>query len=361
MKIAVTSCSDPFAHPQQEVWTRVAQAAPDHLILLGDQIYMDYGPKIVSLFWSNPANGEPAEFSDVAFAAHMYARYAAQWRCMQASGLWTLPALKVHGIWDDHDFAWNNSFGAGDDNPNALKKFRPVPPNKQQVARALFRQFFGNLRAPVYPANTLLTQAHIDALNEDLSQAVYFTDMPNTGSGFGCVTLDERVKLLLTDGRTFRTMQHAQAAKGTVCGAAQMDWIKQCITDNAKTPGAITVIASGSTLGSGPERWEKYKDHGELLGFLRQQSNPRVLMLSGDMHRTEVVDQYAPHLIEIIASGAARPFGNWAPWRASRGNFALCEISASAVQVTLHEGESKRWIGSTRVVEIDRDTWRVRR
>ena len=62
MKIAVTSCSDPLEQSVQKVWSSIAQARPDHLILLGDQIYMDYGPRIVSMFWVNPGNGAPAQF-----------------------------------------------------------------------------------------------------------------------------------------------------------------------------------------------------------------------------------------------------------------------------------------------------------
>lgn len=356
MKIAVTSCSDPIEQPVQKVWASVAQARPDHLILLGDQIYMDYGPKIAGLFWSNPGNGAPAKFTDVDFAAHMYARYAAQWRNMQASGLWQLPELKVHGIWDDHDFAWNNSYGAGQPNRTAPANEQPVPAGKQQIARFLFRQFFNSLRAPAYPANALLTQQRIEQLNENLAQAVFYSDLLPADASEGLVELAPDVRLLLTDGRTFRTAQEESGATGTMFGAAQMGWLQSSIK-----PNAITLIASGCTLDSGPERWVRYRDYQEFRNFLDTKVDARVLLLSGDIHHTDVRDSHGPRLIELVASGAARPFGNWSPWRPSRGNHAVCEFTASHIRVEMLEGEPSSWAERQRSATIDRATWQVQR
>jgi hypothetical protein len=356
MKFAVTSCSDPLEQPKQKVWASIAQAAPDHLILLGDQIYMDYGPKIVSMFWNNPSNGAPAQFADVDFAAHMYARYATQWRRMQDSGLWQLPHLKVHGIWDDHDFAWNNGFGAGPANGGDAAHLQPVPASKQQISRFLFRQFFSSLRASAYPANELLTQQRIEQLNEDLMQPVFYSDMLPVDAREGLVELSTDVRLLLTDGRTFRTSQKTNGIPPTILGAAQMAWLKSNIKNNA-----ITLIAAGCTLGQGPERWRHYADYDELLSFMDARNDARALLLAGDVHYTDLRDGYGPNLIELVASGAARPFGNWLPWRASRGNFALCEIADSSIRVHMNEGEPSVWNGRQRSATIDRATWRVQR
>jgi hypothetical protein len=356
MKIAVTSCSDPLEQPVQKVWASIAQAKPDHLVLLGDQIYMDYGPKIVSFFWNNPSNGAPAKFTDVDFAAHMYKRYAAQWRNMQASGLWQLPGLKAHGIWDDHDFAWDNSVGAGQTNSTDPEHKQPVPASKQQIARFLFRQFFKSLRAPAYPANALLTQQHIEQLNENLAQAVFYSDMLAPNASEGLVELATDVRLLLTDGRTFRTAREESATIGTILGPVQMDWLK-----NSVKPNAITLIASGSTLGSGPERWSHYRDYQDLRNFLDTHDSARVLLLSGDIHHTDLRDGHGPRLIELVASGAARPFGNWSPFRASRGNHAVFEITTSNIQVLMREGEPAGWGERQRSATIDRAAWRVQR
>lgn len=356
MRIAVTSCSDPLGQPVQKVWASMAQARPDHLVLLGDQIYMDYGPRIASLFWSNPGNDAPAKFTDVDFAAHMYARYAAQWRNMQASGLWQLPELKVHGIWDDHDFAWDSSFGAGQPNDGGPENKQPVPASKQQIARFLFRQFFSHLRAPAYPANELLTPQRIEQLQENLAQAVFFSDLLPAEAREGLVELAPDVRLLLTDGRTFRTAQEESGTIGTILGSAQMDWLK-----NSLKPNAITLIASGSTLDSGVERWVRYRDYQELRNFLDSQDDVRVLLLSGDVHYTDLRDNHGPRLLELVASGAARPFGRWDPRRASRGNHAVCEITASDIQVQMREGEPSGWGERQRSATIDRATWQVQR
>jgi hypothetical protein len=317
---------------------------------------MDYGPKIVSAFWINPSNGAPAQFSDVDFAAHMYSRYAALWRIMQGSGLWQLPDLKVHGIWDDHDFAWDNSIGAGTIKPECEKSKQPVPASKQQIARYMFRQFFRSLRAPAYPSNELLTPQRIAQLHEDLSQRVFYSDMLPAGATEGLVELASDVRLLLTDGRTFRTAQEEAGAIGTMFGTAQMDWIKSNIK-----PGAITVIAAGGTLDSGPERWVHYREYQELRNFLDTQADARVLLLAGDVHYTDVRDNHGPRLIEVVASGAARPFGNWQPWRASRGNYAICDITATDIRVELHEGEPSSWRQRLRSATIDRTSWRLQR
>ena len=43
MKLVITSCMDAERVPDQSVWTSVAECKPDVLLLLGDQIYMDWG------------------------------------------------------------------------------------------------------------------------------------------------------------------------------------------------------------------------------------------------------------------------------------------------------------------------------
>ena len=111
MKIALTSCADPKDAPIQPVWQQIATHHPDHLLLLGDQIYMDYGG-----FSKNFKLGEPADdskVSDQRFAAEMHERYEAQWNIMRKSGLFDSANMEIHGIWDDHDFGSNNACGIG--------------------------------------------------------------------------------------------------------------------------------------------------------------------------------------------------------------------------------------------------------
>jgi hypothetical protein len=86
-----------------------------------------------------------------------------------------------------------------------------------------------------------------------------------------------------------------------------------------------------------------------------------VLLLSGDIHTTDLRDNHGRRLIEVVASGAARPFGNWWPWSASRGNHALLEIQEKSIEVLLCEGETPSWLARQRKAIIDRAAWRVQR
>lgn len=345
MKIAVTSCSDPLDHPDQKVWASMAQARPDHLILLGDQIYMDYGAG------RNPGNGKPARFGDLDFAAQMHRRYASQWRAMKDSGLWQVPGMKLHGIWDDHDFAWNNSYGAGIPDPEEKPRYQPVPASKQQISRYFFRLFFEHLRESVFPANALLTQDAVQQLHEDLAMPVFFSEMLSPGSAWGQVELAPDVRLLLTDGRSFRTSQRGPGAGKTLLGAAQTAWLHDSIK-----PHAVTIVASGCTLDHSPEAWSAYEDYHLFREFLASKADARVLVLSGDIHHTDVRNHHGPRVIELVASGAARPLGGLG--RADKGNYVLCELSESMIQVSSFEGEAPDLVRQ-RHVTIDRGSWRL--
>jgi alkaline phosphatase D len=353
MKLAFTSCADPLDAPQQPVWAMLAGKRPDHLLLLGDQIYMDYGAGL------NPGNGKPAGFDDLEFAAHMHHRYQSQWAAMQGSGLWQLPGLQVHGVWDDHDFAWNNSYGGAgpvDGHEDYDTHELPVPPRKQQISRHLFRQFFRHLRAPVYPVNELTSAAAIDRLAEDLRQPVFHSEALPAGACEGRVTLAPGVNLLLTDGRSFRSSRELPHAQRTLLGRAQMDWLRNNIDDHA-----VSLIASGCTLDrngelTNPECWSHYPDHDELKAFLALRPAARVLLLSGDVHNTGLRDDHGPNLIEVVASGAARPMGNVILH--DRGNHAVLEFGASTIRVGRHEGEPPVHTWNSESV-IDRASWRL--
>jgi alkaline phosphatase D len=345
MKVAFTSCSDPLDWQAQQVWSLIAAQQPGHLILLGDQIYMDYGAG------HNPGLGEPAGMSAIDFAAHMYLRYASQWRIMQNSGLWQVPDMKVHGIWDDHDFAWNNAYGAGVAEPAGNPMYQPVPADKQQISRYLFRQFFGHLRASAYPANALTTPDAVAGLSDDLSKPLYFSESLSAGAPTGRVALAPGVNLLLTDGRSFRTSPRLAAAQRTLLGRQQMDWLKNNIENHA-----VSIVASGCTLDDSKEAWNVYRDYDELKSFLASRGDARVLLLSGDIHNTSFRAYHGPNLIEVVASGAARPFGN--VFAQDKGNFAVLEIDANSIRVNRHEGEPPQG-GWKRSRVIDRASWRV--
>lgn len=331
-RLAFTSCTDPMDDPVQPLWDAMAAVKPDHLVLLGDQIYMDYGMWIFRS--KNPPIGRPARMSDEDFAAVMHERYAKQWEIFRNSGLSQLAGLRIHGIWDDHDFAWNNSYGDGGSNGanGPGDKRDPVNRTKQAISRRLMQDFFGALRSPgsTYPANPFEDGAVPPA---DLSQPWVCADPPGSAS----VALAPGVKLLLTDGRTFRTRTNRTDA--TVFGNAQWEWIRDEIG-----PDHVCLLASGSTLDQGGTHLDLYGDLDRLLEAAHDRS-ARLLCLTGDVHKVDW-RHHGPRVYEAVASGGARTlFGR-------SGAYGLVQIDDKKVKVSLFNGE-----GRSLERTIDLATW----
>jgi alkaline phosphatase D len=322
-RIVFTSCSDPIDEPQQAVWDRIAAEHPDHLVLLGDQIYMDFG--ILGLGSDNPPLGRPARMPNAEFAAAMHARYRRQHSIMVASALGPLlaGALRVHGIWDDHDFAWNNSYGNGGSN-NAhgpVSKRDPVPRDKQRIARGLMRDFFFALKAPgsPYPDNPF-TDDTVPA-TEDLSLPMFASAPPSQQS----VPVAPGVRLLLTDGRTWRTRTNRDDA--TVFGKAQWAWIA-----GEMNSGDVILFASSSTLDQDRLSLDDYGEYERLLE-LADAASARVLCLTGDVHKCDW-RHHGSRIYEAVASGAARStFGQ-------RGAYGRCIIDTESIAIQM-VGERK--------------------
>jgi phosphodiesterase/alkaline phosphatase D-like protein len=114
MKIAFASCMDAYRVPQQPVWDEINRRQPDVLLLLGDQIYMDWGDLGESNWkkaWDKDATKTLANFAE-----EMHARYKRQWevdsfRTLIADMVARKGSASVQLTWDDHDFAWNNRDG----------------------------------------------------------------------------------------------------------------------------------------------------------------------------------------------------------------------------------------------------------
>ena len=101
--LVFASCMSALDNPEQPVWVEAAAHKPEWLVLGGDNIYMDYGVHLdQSRHWT------PARF-----AQEMQLRYTRQFAVKTFRELVeTIPAGQVIGVWDDHDFAWQNCFGA---------------------------------------------------------------------------------------------------------------------------------------------------------------------------------------------------------------------------------------------------------
>ena len=87
-------------------------------ILGGDNIYMDYWPNLnQSKRWTLE------KFRDEDFHALRPQLAVKSFRALVNS----IPAGQVIGVWDDHDFAWNNCYGTdtGDGMPDKQRIGRP--------------------------------------------------------------------------------------------------------------------------------------------------------------------------------------------------------------------------------------------
>ncbi len=270
MKIAFTSCTCIGLVKTQLVWDTIRAAQPDHVVLLGDNIYNDVPSTSMS---------ELQEMYPNQFAAHMYVRYAQQLANPKFRDMVAEPGIQVHAIWDDHDFAWNDAQGG-------VMQGQPLQADKVKVSTSFMREF----RRVLAAKDLTLFPSSADAPAFQLDAA--FTPLGATSIK---LEPDGRSWLHLTDGRTHR--------KGrTLLGDAQRAQLAQQF---AAHPDALHIIASGSTF-SQKDCWEKYEDD---FTWLKESIGSQTwLMLSGDVHSTGLLTHNASlagRLVELTASGAA--------------------------------------------------------
>lgn len=273
MKIAFTSCACAILVNPQPVWDDIRKAAPDHVVLLGDNIYNDVpSPGIAAL----------KAMGDWEFAEHLYARYAQQLAESRFRALVATPGITMHAIWDDHDFAWDNACGG-------LLLQQPDQAEKVKLSTAFLKAFRRALAAK--DLSTFPASAGDAAFWADYHAPVFTpvgaTSMPLEPSG--------RSWLHLSDGRTQRT-------SSTILGPAQRAQLTGAF---AAHPSALHILASGSTY-TQADGWIGYAtDFQWLKGCLGEQA---WLMLSGDIHSSGLLihrGQGAGRLVEATASGAA--------------------------------------------------------
>ena len=301
MRIAFTSCFDAVRDSVQSAWTVIAQQQPDHIVLLGDSIYMDYG------LGDHLPNGKPRGEPLAAFSALMHGYYVQQWAVQSFQQ--AIRAATVHAIWDDHDFAWNNARGgapvAGD--PDC------VPPEYRRLARALFEQYRRALvdKPDIYPANPFA-----DGL------------VPGDLGGIQKhIDLRDGLRLHLLDGRSFRE----PATKDfSLLGTPQREQLGQDFLSGT----GINLVASGTTL----KDWKKYSDYR----WLRDQAERcQLLVLSGDIHEPDF--RANGRLFEATASAMAQPPGFTAVFGKQSEVFGLLDIDARNIVVSLwHRGKKEQ-------------------
>jgi hypothetical protein len=344
MKVVFTSCMDATRVPLQSVWDKILEEKPSVLMLLGDQIYMDWGltrskdPK-----WLRRINDKGLKALGE-FGRDMHARYAAQWSVASFRNLirWFVP---THGkdqffmCWDDHDFAWNNACGMG------LPQNAAVPPAVKALSRALFKQFFDHLctgyASDPYPS-------YPDKLHEQppLAQAgiEYFSPTPI-----------HTVRIAVLDERWYRYPREEITAMGefpSLLGGSQWAELEKMLAEST----GLSIIAGGLPMrhnyrfshqswGPGKKGEAAYPDYDRMLRTVKKPT----IFLAGDIHKNEWVGTMAdtnskvnPHLIHVASSGAAIDNVFFVKFEPAYGVLDI-DSSASQVKIRLASLVKKVW------------------
>jgi alkaline phosphatase D len=222
VRIAFGSCARIQAHPQQPIWDAVQRWQPDLFLWLGDNVYHDtLEPQIM---------------------AEMY-----RWQRLVPNLQPLLQSVPQLAIWDDHDYALNDS-----DRTNPAK----------QDALDAFKRYWAN---PAYG----------------------LADAP--GVFFDCSY--GAVDLFMLDGRWYRDAAASPDGPGkTLLGAQQFAWLKQKLQDS-KAVFKLIACGSGWNIGKGPEgdSWAAYlHERNALFDFIRDRRIEGVVLLSGDTHVGEL-------------------------------------------------------------------------
>lgn len=320
MRIAFTSCFSSAICPDQPVWAWIEALRPDHLVLLGDSIYMDV-PVV---------NDHPKTMLDNDFAQHMHQLYRAQ--LAQPQFLKLLKAMgpkRVWSTWDDHDFLWNNAWGAHERN-------NPLQRDKVRISTA-FQEAF---RAAVASGDPL---KHFPTSYTDIA----FWNPAQPPLTHPSIALGGGVWLHLSDGRTHRTRPgDAEDADRTMLGRRQREQFDQAFEAH---PNDVHLFASASTLG------DYKKDYPIDWQWLKgRAAKSRTLALTGDLHRNEsdVFETGGRPLHEATSSGAG--VRSLVALGKEVRNHGLVVIDADHVQVRLFNHNAEETAHRFR---IDRSTW----
>lgn len=309
-RIAFGSCADQ-RHPQP-FWTTIAEARPQLVVMLGDNVYGDVSSAAMT------------ELRDA------YAALGAQ------PGFQRLRAgVPFLAVWDDHDFGVNDG---GGDFPYRLQ------------SEVLFREFWS------------LPPGSGGGAAEGLYQAYRFGPP------------GRRTQLILLDTRSFRSplkptdqrgapgreryLPDANPAK-TMLGEAQWQWLAARLREPAELRfiiSSIQVLADSH----GWERWGNLPHERErLLRLIGETGAGGIVFISGDRHFGALyrrADSVPYPLYEITASSLNRPFLATRERDARQisepyrwGNFGLALIDWQTQRLTL---EVRDWGGAVALASV---------
>ena len=350
MRIAFCSCAHKKEAPALHGYTEMLKYEPDFLILMGDNIYMDYWDSTVGdkLYQSR-------DLSDADFAAAMHERYDALLQTASFQDIVNFVKGRVYATWDDHDFAWNNSAGSSGlpVNQQAAPGFL-VPAEKKNISHGLFSAFLNAVQNCQFKMPSLnLPQLINIAPAQGIQQII---QLQKQG--------EKAVRLFMTDGRWYRSKPDQNA--GDMLGEQQRAELKDFLDES----DGMAIIASGSTMfaqkinpkqvelmfefhGIGAdeaetiiqkqgstEAWSAFGQDFKVLSAAIKQGK-RFLFLGGDIH-TNRIDRHG-NMWELISSGIGvnrlGALGVYAE------KFGILDINGSSVKVKMvSKGKSKETV-----------------
>jgi alkaline phosphatase D len=293
--LVFASCMSALDNPGQPVWEEAAAHTPEWLVLGGDNIYMDYGVHLdQSRFWS------PARF-----AAEMQLRYARQFAVPSFRALVeSIPAGQVIGVWDDHDFAWQNCFGTDTDHGM---------PEKKRIATAYFHLYFAELNKRPLAAEfpELAFPGLMDS--PDATRAVY-----------GALDIAP-FRVLLCDGRSYRGRHPPGTRSGELLGAEQEKWLFEELAG----PGPFLLITGSTMTAARDQAWDYYTDFYQQR-FLPAVRDKVVVFVGGDVHENRLPPRAPGHPVEVVSSASCLSFV------LNKRNFGVIDIRPDQARIFLY-------------------------
>lgn len=285
-KIAFTSCIRYEAFKEQPEWDLILDQNPDYLFLLGDNIYMDYGLK----FLSKEPIGSPKEYPNPKFKEVMEQKYFNQFNLVPSfKRLVEVMRNKngFFGIWDDHDFAWNDAKG------------KEVCEEKREISRSLFHKYM------------------------DCS-----TNMPHV---YYHVDLD-CARVIFIDNRTDASCRKVPKQ---LISEEQFLFIEDKLNHSFE----YTILCGGITLTKGKENWSKYETQLKRLCQLVK-NKKKVIFLGGDIHQNKFIkpkrlrNSELSTPIQLISSGMQVDYLDLRFPFDDLHNWGLLELASNEVSVS---------------------------
>lgn len=255
MRVAFASCAKIQDRDEQPVWTAIRAAEPDVLLLLGDNVYAGGNPETPGELRRKLNKRYDAQLTEPHFAALL---------AYMRSG-----KRKVAAIWDDHDFAGDDSYGLG------------LTDAMRRTAREIFHVRLSAL-------------TNSNGASNDPQREVYHR------------FVHEHATFLMLDTRFHRQppADPPSTDVDAMLGREQRIWLERCLEE---VQTAYTVVCSGTPLnqhqGAQTEHWTQYPAARDWL-VQRLRHRRGAIFLAGDIHRNAFSD--ADGVLEAISSGVGR-------------------------------------------------------